>query len=84
MMLQKVDHVSTAVVVIEAAEDGCPGARSREGDDQGITDRRFRSVGHQDQPIRQIQRFIDVMRDHDDRLVSFLPDPQQRVLQLET
>ena len=48
-----------------------------------VADRGGRTVGHEDQSIGQVQRFIDVVRDHDHGLVGFLPDTQQDVLQLE-
>ena len=48
-----------------------------------LADGRFRAVGHQDQAVGEVQRFVDVVRHHHDDQLRLLPHAQQRVLQLE-
>ena len=51
MVLEEINHVPAGGVVLVVAEDRHPAARSREGDTEHISDHRFRTVRHQDEPV---------------------------------
>jgi hypothetical protein len=83
VMLEEVDHVPAARVVLRVRQHSGTGARPRERHLQDVADGRLGPVGHQDQTIGEVKRLVDVMRDHHHRLARLLPDPQENVLQLE-
>src|SRR5688572_1654746 len=84
MILEKIDHSLTIAVVLGMFEHFMALARTAERRLQDLADACLRAIGHQHQPIRQIERFVDVVSHHDDNLSILFPCPQQRVLKVET
>ena len=84
VVLEEVDDVPPARVVLGMREHGGRVRGPCERDAQDVANRRFRAVGHQDQPVRQIERLVDVVGHHHHGPAGFLPDAQQDVLQLES
>ncbi len=57
-------------------------ARTRQIDREDLADRRRRTVGHHQHPIREQHRFINVVGDHDDGGIELLLDMHHRVLEV--
>ena len=64
VMFEEVDHMPPASVVLGMPEHGTAQARPRERHLENVADGGFRAVGHQDQPVGEIQRLVDIMRHH--------------------
>ena len=84
MVVEEVQHSAAARVVIRMRQDSRAVSRPRERDFQNLSHARLRTVRHQDEPIGEVQRLIDIVRHHDHSAAVLFPDLQQRVLQLET
>ena len=59
------------VLGVREDRDAVPWAR--EGYRQHIANRGFGAVGHQDEPICQVESLIDIVRDQHDSGLGFLP-----------
>src|SRR5438309_534610 len=70
------------LVVPGIVEHGSPHSRSLERNIDDGSHRGCRTAGHQDDPIRQEQRLIDVVRHHQHRRSIFQEDVEQYLLQL--
>ena len=77
VVVEEVDHVPAAGVVSGIGQDGRARSRPVERHRHALADRRGRPVGHEDQPIGQVERLVDVVRDHDDGLAGLFPDPSR-------
>ena len=59
VMLEEIDHVPAAAVILRMRQNRGADARSREWRREGIADGRLRAIRHQDQPVREIERLVD-------------------------
>ena len=83
MIFQKVDDRLPEPPVVAVFEDVVSIAGPCEGHRHDVAHVSGRAVGHQHDTIREIERLIDVVRDHDDDLPILLPRAEQRILQVE-
>jgi hypothetical protein len=83
VIFQEVDHFGPQRIVAAILEHAGSLARAWEGNREGVPEPRFRAIGHEQQPIGEVKRFVDVVGDHDYGVAGVLPYFEQRVLQVE-
>jgi len=84
VILQEIDQIGSAGVVISMVENFRTITRACERHRIDFADACFRTVGHEDDAVGEIQGLIDVMRHHDNSLPRLFPNVQQLVLQIES
>src|SRR5439155_464487 len=82
--LEEINDVTTVAVIVGMIENGRTDPWAGEWHLERITNCGLGAVGHENQSVCEIERFVDVVGDHHDRVARFFPDTQQDVLQLES
>ena len=83
VVLEEIDDVAVGCEVIGIVHDSVTIARASERDIVNFSDLGFGAIRHQDDSIRKVQRFVDIVRDHHDHFPGSLSGFEQCVLQVE-
>src|SRR5712672_2959977 len=82
LAIQELEQLRTQCHVLLVARKCDAVARARQVDGEDPADRRRGSVGHHDDAVGEQHRFVDVVRDHEDRAARGRDDPHQFVLEV--
>ena len=66
VMVEEINHATPTGVVLRVREYFRADARAREWNPEHFAHGCFGSIGHQDESIGEVERFVDIVRDHDD------------------